>query len=529
MAQLKHVAGRELPAGRTVAVLDHDDLVGGCVDAIIDALRNGVPVEQLPGQTVFASAHVHQSVDSQAQQREYWTSVLKDARHRMRRARDHADDPNNSDAETDDYRRRAREQEKRADHAQRQLNKSFETVDTGASSAPFDVMADVWLPALAKLRNSRALNQREFHALKTVLTDFRIIRREHRWVGQVHVQVNTKNGAAILGPIEWVIEASARGNHALASRISTGQQPTPLQRKSLEMRLQSAGVRRDAIHTLLNAPFPQLVHIVAHRTLQDPLPDWVEGRWRDEVFMNWIATVYTAPDWKWLIAGRYTHVPHSRQLYVDLLAELGPSRGRDLRTDRPYVHVPALDRAAVGVRHGKRRPIQPNLQIVEHHYKKTERIYAPMTCECGQPATIAVLVPEVVTDLLCGCGRMVGPAATDAPRDLLFPEEYQGLRLSREECIEQIERTARKRDIFPQRHRDILEHLVDSGAPLTAPHIRRVLFEGDHDVTPTKVGHSLRVLKQRGFIEYIPSPASRTGTWAAVEAGREHVNKSRTS
>jgi Fe2+ or Zn2+ uptake regulation protein len=123
---------------------------------------------------------------------------------------------------------------------------------------------------------------------------------------------------------------------------------------------------------------------------------------------------------------------------------------------------------------------------------------------------------------------MVGSKADGTPDDLLFPEEYQVLRTSSEECVEQLHRQAAKRNIFPQRHRDILELLVTSPTPLTLLDLAEQLPAADAaTLTKSRVGHSLRVLKQRDLVCKVAGRGREAASWEATEAGRRFAAEHR--
>jgi hypothetical protein len=502
---------------QVVGYVRASQLVDGLVDALVDALRTGVPVQLLPHHSLFDAGRVRVPFDEREHQRQALHDELVDvladkeaARNRAKQAQRRNDEAaaNEYDADVADLRAKA----SRLQHA---LDELIVDTTAPAHAEPFDVQADVWAPALRSIKSSRGrLRQDEASALDLIVPQLRVEPIGTRWQGVATLRIPTSSGVAELGPVRWDIDtagnkggqavALARGNVVLSGE--TRRKPELVADLVL-----SGTITREAAMTAVNAPFAELRALLLHTVRGEPWPDWVGLQWQDPVFVQWVHDIYTDPQWVWRGNGRYTLFSPMRQFAVHEVAAEGPLTVAEL-TSRAGAAVVNLVKFTGDARDGTVRAWRPSLRLVDPGRTQTTAVLGPIMCSCGRPATIVARAPEVVTDLLCECGRMPGGQLHGAPEGLRFPDAYQDLRLSRDNCVADLTASAaRNARNLPPRSRRVVD-LLASQDGMSEGDLRRAM-------NTSSVVATLRRLQHQGYIRDVQTDVRR---FFLSEAGRAH-------
>lgn len=499
---------------QVVGYVKASHIIDGLIDALISALRTGVPVTQLPDHAMFNTERVHVSYDLRKQQLDSLHLELQEALSLKDAARDRAKAAQRRDDSeaADEYDADASVHRAAAKRHQSAIDALREDPHTPAKPTPFDVRADVWVPTLKSIKASGGqLNQDEISALNLILPELRVEPVGHRWQGVATLRITTSQGVAELGPIRWDIDSAARGAQVVAllrgRPIDTGE--TRRKPEIVADLVHTNKIGRAAALVAVNAPFPELRAVLLHTLCDEPWPAWVDDQWRSPTFAHWIRDVYTNPAWNWMSNGRYTRLSAHRQLAVHTAATEGTCSGGQI-SERIGTARTDVTRYAHDVTFKSMRPWRRSLTLLESARPARNSILGPITCVCGNAATIVARAPEVVTDLLCDCGRMPAGEKFGAPADLRFPDAYRDLRLSEKHCIAELGRaTAKQATSLPPRSRKVLELLaVEDGQN-----------EGELRQASGLVGlnRALARLHTQGFIE--PRQGA-TRRWHLTSAGR---------
>ncbi|NHC21853.1 hypothetical protein G6553_01520 [Nocardioides sp. IC4_145] len=503
-------------------------IVEGFVDATIDALRTGVPVSRLPGQSVFASTHVHQVVDVRADQIAALEHARDQAERLAVRARALSLAEEMDEAESLDYAATARKARRDAAEARQKIAELRDMPTNVAPIGEFDALTDVWIPALARLRRSSGrVSQRDYLALKTVVRKYWQVRRDGVWYGRATIMVNTSDGVAELGPIEWPLGRGGKGTQALAVNMPRTRVLSRDSRKTVVARLVATGrIERDAALTACNAPFSELSAVLLHEICGDAYPAWVSDQWRDPTFVQWLVRVYTDPKWAWLGRGKYSELSSLRQHIVNYAAERGEFVLGEAAPDLYAFDLHTVVRlahdapAAAGARI---RDWRSSIEPVEYTREFATRRYAPVACACGQPATVSTRVPEIPRDLLCACGRMPQGERFGAPATLRFPDEYQALRVPDAECLADVRAQNERRRVAltPMQLQLLSLDGLRSGASAKA--LRQELNERNGQERldyGAGLSVALRRLQRQG---YVTEDGARPAIWGLTDDGVEYL------
>ncbi|GAB3868923.1 hypothetical protein GCM10028801_45550 [Nocardioides maradonensis] len=427
---------------QVVAYVKADTILTGFATAFAEACRNGIDVMRLAGHTTYHGVGSQLTLDSRAQQVAALTALLADTRAAEARARRYsleADDAH----EADSYRDAARAAASHAADIQQQIDELADDPIAVDLDAPFDVCADVLLKAATRLREcGNEVTQEEFAALKTVMPVLRIERRAGRFWASATVRVNTTDGVAELGPVEWTLDVRGHGAQTVRTNLSPGFNHNPASRKLLIHELKVRGnLTANAARTLANAPFTQLPHVVLHHACGDPYPDWVGDEWRTDAFGTWVTGVYTDPGFWWLGSGKYVRVSYERQALATYAASHPEFSHTDAVRDLPLELTAAIrsytrPSAPSPSSPSRVRPWMPSLvETTSPSVLPTQASYRGVTCDCGNIASIVARVPEIPSDLLCDCLLAPGGVNLGMPADLRFPADYRALRMPQEDCI----------------------------------------------------------------------------------------------
>ena len=498
---------------------DHD-IARGLVSAFAAAVRTGIPVERMPHQTMFATAGTLTLADDEERRLEDLRVRIADADKRALRAKTLSLDPEADEDEAKDYQvqaRAARREASEARSALHALEKQIAEPQTPAAG-PFDALTDLWLPALrALVENGGRVTQAQYQALRVVMPEFSMRPVDGLWWGSARFRVNTTDGVATLGPVTWLIGAGGgRGSSAFAANTSARVRDRRSRRELKAILTDKGQLTADAAATALSSPFPQLPAMLAHLAAGQPLPEWVSEQWTAEPFAAWLKQIYCNPRWCWLGNGKYAITSPRRQLIVDYAQKNVSFTAAEAVRDLPLPGreaVATLARATAPGANG--RSWLPAVQVLPPAGARV-KTFGPVLCRCGEPAAISVRIPEVPADLLCRCGR-TPPRGNAMPDDVVFPDEYQQLRMPADHAVA-VERLTMQRRPLPAQHRKLLslETLLHQGA--TADELGTALAEGSG--RPTRVGAGASIwgaLQRLEDLQLIRRDAGRPARWTRTE------------
>ncbi|VXB06041.1 hypothetical protein [Aeromicrobium sp. 9AM] len=457
---LKSLIGRHAADMQIVGYAGFIDILDGMADAFLDAIRVGVPVRMLPGQSVFGTTRNMTTVDVRTEKLSALNAALAAAKREAESARTmavKANAKNNAELEAeydlmadrrtaDVVRLRKAVADLRAEPAEVVVNE------------PFDVRADVWVRALSRLKSCQgSMTQQERVAFQMIFPKFRMELVQGTWWAVASMRLNTVDGVAELGPVRWPVNTQGRSTVLALNRPATATGERRTRHEIVSTLVGSGRMCRDAAQTVTNAPFRELRYLLLHEVCGEPLPDWVGEQWRDRVFVDWIVTVYTDPDWSWSGRGKYGSSLLVRQFAVWVVAQHGLISGRQLRRVMgPGAVIFKHLVAPFADKNTRQRPIQPCLTDAgkdENGYQ----LLAPIVCECGEPATTVARAPEMLTDLLCDCRQAPGGEALGMPPGLRFPDDYHQMRLSLKQCQDLMSaKRAKRRATLTKRERVVL-------------------------------------------------------------------------
>lgn len=517
----KSLIGRHAADCQVVGHFDTVSVLQGMADAFVDAIRVGVPVRQLPGHDVFGTGKHRVAVDVRGEQLRSLeldaAAAKKEADSASDLAAAHLAKKNASmSAHYDEVATRRLADFERLQQAH---NRLATQPPESTANEPFDVRAHIWLAAVNRLRTCGGrLTQEERVAFSAIVPTFRMELVDHVWWAVATVRLNTVDGVADLGPIRWKVGAPGRGSHAALNGTAptTGEDRT---RHELVATLVATGrIIRLAALTACNAPFPQLRQILLHKLCGEPWPDWVSDQWRDTTFADWIVKVYTDPDWTWDSQAKYTTTLLSRQHAV-WIATTAPDEGmlwsdlqKRLRDPSVYAGVLTSPKKA---RRTTARAVEPVLRSVGPTGATQQRRVTCIFCECGAKATIVARAPEVLTDLLCDCGRAAGGTRFGMPNGLRFPDEYKQMRIDQAACERRAEHRREKfKSKLTKREALILKnaHLLADG--VSDASLSRAL-------SVSSMSYALSSLLRRGLVE--SQGEKRKRRWFLTEAGVERA------
>lgn len=503
--------------GQLVAYFNADKFLEGFATAAIDAFRTSLPARHLPGQTTFKSTHMHATIDVREQQITSLKAMSDDAHRRAKRAMAFAlDAPTEEEAE--DWQRESR----KARHELEQFEQSLRELEAAPThvdpDAGFDVLTDVFVRAFVRLaRSGNKVAQEDFVALKTLLPDFDIRYRNGRWCASTSIRVNTSEGVADLGPIEWLVPTNGRGVASLRMNVDDGRSTGAGSRNHLRWRLQEeAGLRDAAAQVLVNAPFKELPYVVLHHRIAEPYPEWVGDDWREPAFGAWVTKVYADPEFTWLGMGKYAQTSPLRQAVASYAESREKFRLIDVLNDLPISEMLTVHRVTRTWQENKSaRPWSATIEIIEYRRGGAPgaSIAAGVDCVCGRKAAIVARVPEVPADLLCECLRMPNAAAHGLDEDMLFPAAYRKLRIPWDQCLQVLEDQFEAWESnMPSQARKILSmsDLLEPGASGGDIGERlRVLTPAIRSKSPAPAGSALRQLERHGMVNC-------QGGWPAI-------------
>lgn len=419
-----------------LANLDGRALYRGLPTAAIAALRTAVPVRLIAGRSTFHGAEVMLQADTLAVRRAVLEDRAEASHHRAVRARTQEADARD-DGEANAYRDRAR----KAEDDRKEALAELRTLDAPAAepmAGPFDAYADVFVPALTRLATcDNEMTQEENQALDRLMPHLVLRRRpDGLWWASAKLLINTVDGVGEVGPIEWPVGTGGFGTGQLRAQVDMSKYPNNGSRTLLKHQMAQAGLTPLAAQTLINAPLPQLAHVVLYGTAGVPLPGWVGAQWREPTFVAWVTARYRDPQFTWMGSGRYTRVDPFRQAVATFAARHGgPFTMEDLRKEVMVLRNELVTRVARPEQQGRRakKGMTYWLPSLRSDFAD-KRIYKDTTmegirCVCGEYADHALKAPEVPRTLLCDCGRMVDAAEFGMPDELRFPDAYRDLKL----------------------------------------------------------------------------------------------------
>lgn len=493
-------------------------------EAAAAALRTGVPLHLRPNQAVFASEDVHLVVDTVAQQIESWERREADAEKLVRRATKMSMDPDNDDEEeAKQYQKEARKHRAEARLAREQLAALRKPAppQPEREEREFDVVTDVWVKAFGNVANAGQLPRKQVAALRTVMPAWWMEFDAGVWWVCAYIRVNTTDGAAELGPIRGRYGRQGHGMGSVTASIDSPATDAASRRLLRHQLIASKQVNRAAAQTVMTAPFPQLAHVLAHTVCGVPFPPWVGPQWREPAFVAWIAAVYTDPAFVWLGNGKWGRTSPLRQLCADLAAK----RGEVTFGEVDAVVGGSMSQRVLGLWRllgGNIRAWHASVRAIITSGPVKDRSFGPWTCQvCGGHDVIATRIPEVPSDVLCTCGAIVNGGNHGVPAGVVFPDEYQQLRLSASEALEACREQLGGVNSLQPRDLHILvqSELLESGA--TAEEL------GAATGAMTRAGYARTSGNfQRLFAAHlIADDGARPARWTYTDAGRKAVDR----
>ena len=409
-----------------------DALLGGFVRAFADACRAGMPVKLRPNLEVHRSEDRVIVVDKNAAAARALESRIAEERRAEKNAHRLAvatDDPEVSDA----YMRDEVKSKAAADALQRRLDALLSEPEDRAPGT-FTTSTERIFQALGNIGSGEdVFSQDEYRAFRVLVSRFELIPQpDGSLLGSAFVRLPTPDGIAEGGPITWPVPLRSDGAPAMRSRLGHGQSAAEhTSPQALRALLRAVGdLNTEAVNTLVNAAFPELAMIVLHWGNPERLPHWVGPEWRDHDFMRHVNEVYRSPTFAWMGKGQYASTSPTRQAAVDVVADAGHLSKSQLAQ---RLGVTTHSARSVWALREKARPSARATQpVVANDGDPAAASLRPARCICGRPATIVLGVPEVTTDLLCECGRLVS-AIGEAVPDVVFPAAYRRMRISRDE------------------------------------------------------------------------------------------------
>jgi predicted transcriptional regulator len=498
-------------------------LYAGLPAAAIAAFRTAVPVRRIAGRSTFHGTQVLLQAESLAVRRAVLEDRAEAEHHKAVRARTQEINARDDD-EANMYQERART----AEDARKTALAELAALDTApakpTSSGPFDAYVDVFVPALARLATcSNELTQKESQALDRLMPDLVLKRRDDGvWWASAKLLINTVDGVGELGPIEWPVGTGGFGTGQLRAQVDMAKYPNTGSRTLLKHQLTEAGLTSLAAQTLINAPLPQLAHVVLYAKAGVPCPGWVSAQWHDPVFVAWVTARYADPNFTWMGSGRYTQVDPFRQAIATFAARHGgPFTLTDLRKEVMVLRNELATRAARPEEPGRRakKGMSYWLPCIRTDFYE-KRIYEATTmegilCECGEYADHTLKAPEVPRTLVCDCGRMVDAAEFGMPEELRFPDEYRDLKLDYDVARAlTVQRFSPPPERWKGRHRDILrqERLLAEG-------VSRTDLATALGTTVPNLASALESLVNRGLLQQ--EKVGRRQMMSYTTAGRE--------
>lgn len=294
----RSLIGRHAADMEIVGYADFTGMMNGMADAFLEAMRVGVPARMLPGQSMFGQRRSLSSVDVWNEKMTSLNAALSQATREAHSAKEMAVEAH-ADGDLDMKREYAKTASLRTADAAR-LRRAAAALEeeqvVPEQTTPFDVRADVWVPALRRLKTCEGkLTQAERVHFQMIFPKFKMELVDSVWWAVATMRLNTVEGVAELGPVRWPVNAQGRSTVLSMNRSATptGERRT---RNEIVAVLEREGVVRDAAQTVTNATFRQLRHIMLHKVCGEELPDWVGPQWRDPLFMDWIVRIYADPE-----------------------------------------------------------------------------------------------------------------------------------------------------------------------------------------------------------------------------------------
>jgi hypothetical protein len=368
--------------------------------------------------------------------------------------------------------------------------------DPGSFETPTAILTDAMRGLLASPRMTRA----EADAFRRIVTDMRLEPVADGWRAQAYVRMLVAQGLAVLGPIVWEVAAERVGVGAMRANARDRALPVLDPPETTEaMLVHDAHITRRAAHVLAGAPSPELAQLVLHKLAGTPLPDWIGPQWRHPAFVQHVVNRYADPDFQWSRA--YGRLSMSAQARVDAVAAAGRLTLVGFRHRYPGVNGPQLfltptAKSRIPGMFDDRDPV-----VVEATEDGT-RYVRSVVCSCGRNATTLVRGPEIPGGLLCECG--VAPFAEPGTpaAEVVFPPEYQLLRVSPETADRAMRRRYGRRGdpltaIAPMEKTVLRALLRDSARGWSASEVAETC-----DVTRRTVLMTLRRLTRREFVHY---------------------------
>jgi len=516
----KSLIGRHAADMEIVGYADFAGIMEGMADAFVEAIRTGVPARILPGHQMFGHRVGLSSVDLWNEKMSALDSDLSQATREAAAAMSMAVEAK-ADGDEDmhvEYKNLASRRTADAARLRRAIEELGKEQTVLERSEPFDVRADVWVPALHRLRTCGGrFTQAERVHFQTMFPKFKMELVGATWWAVASLRLNTKEGVAELGPVRWPVNAQGRSTVLTLNRKApaTGERRTRLE--IVAVLIASGRICRDAAQSVSNAQFRELRHLLLHELCGEPLPDWVGPQWRDPVFVDWIVRVYTDPKWVWSNRGKYSSSLLKRQYAVCLVDKHGPMMPRDM-TERMGVgqlSVSEFYQPFKG-KNTKQRSVQPSLVVLERQVW-SQPLLGPVVCECGRNATTVARAPEVFTDLLCPCGLAPGGEALGMPEGLRFPDEYQQMRMTLEQCEELLKSRLARHGSMTDREKDVLMR----GSSLLADGV--VAYKLGKAMGLSGIDPTLRTLERRGLVERVVTSGKTYKPWRLTGLGKTTV------
>lgn len=486
---------------------------GGMVSALVEALRDGIAVANLPAAETFLP-HGSQAAESRGLRA---AERIKEARRLTRRANAAAEmalDQTDVDQRRH-YNDRSLALRREAELTREQADELRMPMPTaGPATKPFDVLGDVWLPALATVgRSSRQISIDTAGDMACVLSGFRMYRDGWMWKGEVSLVLNTSEGVSRLGPINWTIGPTNHGRAAGALAITPRSSHSSLGRVEMEARLIQAGVQESAAVELASATFPELPMLVLNALTGFPLPKSIAPDWLNRRYVDWLVRVYTGDTaWKFGSVANGWLTTHALRQYV---ASYVAQHGRTPAKTFAPLHIgrtPAVRECASIWQHrtGTGRVWHP---VVSLSNIRDQAVCEPIVCSCGRAADVVALTPDIPRGLHCECGLVPDAELFGADPLMRLPSALRQLRIPLDHCRQDIESrlTRRVEQGLGGKKRAVMvcSDLLEAGATIAAFNAR---LGGDCRLP-------MRELEALGFVQ--ASGVTKPYDWCYTSRGRE--------
>ena len=489
------------------------------VQALLKALREGVPVRRLADETAFMRIEVAGRPDSDS-----LISALRGQIKEQQRIVDEATRQEAAAGVAADEPRRQRWDRLATQGAaelaklEARLARAEAQTQAPPPSGPFDAYTSVLLPALKRIATCNGLvTQQEYRAFRTLLSSFRMWHQDNRWMASASIWLRTTEGVAELGPFVWEVPANTRGTHYLRAKVSPAATAAKMPLSELKEACRRANFPPIVASVLDASVFPELSYVVLHGHLRLRLPDWIDDEWRDRRFVRWVAAAYRRDDLLTRQPGLYARTGALRQA-VAHYAAIHPQFTADQAASTLPVSTPLQIRTlSAPSLNSNHRPWQPTIVPIDVPRTGFKNTYAGVRCACGDVADIVTRTTEIPRDLLCSCLRMPDEELHGMPPGVRFPSAYRQLQLGPTECAHILEREFESRKAkLCGRDRQVLTQLHRLRVGATDPELTRATG------IKQSVHQTLVRLESYGFLE---RTSGKPAVWSYTEEGEARAKR----